>query len=81
MPNRIAMPISFANDIRPLFRDSPDIDSMQGYGLDLSSYEEVKARASEIFARLEDGSMPCDEPWSPDQLSLFKLWMDEGFTP
>jgi hypothetical protein len=50
------MPVSFAADIRPLFRDSPDIDSMQGYGLDLSSYEEVKARASEIYACLADGS-------------------------
>jgi hypothetical protein len=39
------MPMSFATDIRPLFRNSPDVDSMQGYGLDLSSYEEVKARA------------------------------------
>ena len=27
---------------------------MQAYGLDLSSYEEVKERASEIYARLED---------------------------
>ena len=42
------MAISFAVDIRPLFRDSPDVDSMQGYGLDLSSYEEVKNRAPEI---------------------------------
>jgi hypothetical protein len=73
------MPTSFANDIRPLFRDSPDVDSMQGYGLDLSSYEEVKAQASGIYARLADGSMPCDEPWPPDRLLLFKLWMDEGF--
>ncbi len=39
----IVMSVSFATDIRPLFRDSPDIDSMQGYGLDLSSYDEVKA--------------------------------------
>lgn len=55
------MPISFASDIRPLFRDSPDVNSMKDYGLDLSSYEEVKARAAEIYARLEDKSMPCDE--------------------
>jgi len=33
------MATSFAVDIRPLFRDSPDVDSMQGYGHDLSSYE------------------------------------------
>jgi len=46
------MSVSFATGIRPLFRDSPDIDSMQGYGLDLSSYEEVKARASEIYSKM-----------------------------
>jgi hypothetical protein len=45
------MAVSFASDIRLLFRESPEIDSMQGYGLDLSSYEEVKARAYEIYAR------------------------------
>jgi hypothetical protein len=44
------MPVSFSTDIRPLFRDSPDVDSMQGYGLDLASYEEVRARASEVYA-------------------------------
>jgi hypothetical protein len=75
------MPTSFATDIRPLFRDSLDVDSMQGYGLDLSSYQEVKARVSEIYARLADGSMPCDEPWLPERLGLFKLWMDEGCAP
>jgi hypothetical protein len=52
-----AMVISFAVDIRPLFRDSPDVDSIQGCELDLSSYEEVKARSPEINARLVDGSM------------------------
>ena len=75
------MPTSFATDIRVLFRDSPDVDSMQGYGLDRSSFEDVKARASEINARLADGSMPCDEPWPPDRLALFKRWMDEGLAP
>jgi len=75
------MPLSFATDIRPLFRDSPDVDSMQGYGLDLSSYEDVKAKAAEIYARLEDGSMPCDEPWPAEHLALFKQWIDEGLAP
>ena len=75
------MPTSFVVDIRPLFRDSPDVGSMQGYGLDLSSYQEVKARASEIYGRLADGSMPCDEPWPPERLGLFKLLIDEGLPP
>jgi hypothetical protein len=54
---------------------------MQGYGLDLSSYEDVKAKAAEIYARLEDGSMPCDEPWPAERLALFKQWIDEGLAP
>jgi hypothetical protein len=37
------MVLSFAKDIRPLFRDTPDVDSMKEYGLDLSSYVEVAA--------------------------------------
>ena len=68
------MPVSYSNDIRPLFRDSPDIDTMQGYGLDLSSYEDVKTRASEIYACLKDGSMPCDEPWPQERRALFRRW-------
>jgi hypothetical protein len=75
------MPISFAIDIRPLFRDSPDIDTMAGFGLDLSSYDDVKAKASEIYTRVVDGSMPCDEPWPPERLTLFKQWIDEGLAP
>ena len=49
------MAISFAHEIRPLFRDSLDIDSMKEYGLDLSSYEDVRAQADAIYTRLEDG--------------------------
>lgn len=72
------MTVSFATDIRPLFRDSLDVETMQGYGLDLSSYEDVRARASDIYARLQDGSMPCDKAWPEERLALFRRWMDEG---
>jgi len=72
------MALSFAADIRPLFRDDPDVETMKGFGLDLGSYAEVKEKAQEIYATLEDGSMPCDEPWSKDKVALFKCWMDEG---
>jgi len=72
------MTLSFAADIRPLFRDAPDLEAMKRYGLDLSSYEQVKEKAQEIYATLEDGSMPCDEPWPKDNVALFKRWMDEG---
>ena len=75
------MAVSFAKDIRPLFRDTPDVDSMKDYGLDLSSFTDVKAQAEEIYARVLDGSMPCDEPWPKDRTALFKQWMDEGMAP
>jgi hypothetical protein len=75
------MPVSFARNIRPLFRDTPDVDSMKDYGLDLSSYEQVKAQAEKIYETLDSGSMPCDAPWPAEQVALFKQWMDEGMAP
>jgi hypothetical protein len=75
------MALSFANDIRPLFRDEPDISAMSSMGLDLSSYDNVKAQSKAIYDRLEDGSMPCDGPWPKEQVSLFKRWIDEGMAP
>jgi hypothetical protein len=75
------MALSFAKDIRPLFRDSPDVDTMKGYGLDLSSCDDVKAQSKEIYATLTDGSMPCDGPWPAERIALFKRWMDEGMAP
>jgi hypothetical protein len=51
---------------------------MKDFGLDLSSFADVKAHAKEIYARLLDGSMPCDEPWPKEQIERFKQWMDEG---
>jgi hypothetical protein len=71
------MALSFANDIRRLFRDT-DVETMKDFGLDLSSYEQVKEKAPEIYAAVEDGSMPCDEPWPKNEVALFKRWMDEG---
>jgi len=71
----------FATDIRPLFRDEPDVKTMKRMGLDLSSYDDVKATAEGIYARLENGTMPCDGPWPKEQVALFKRWMDEGMAP
>jgi len=75
------MALSFASDIRPLFRDTPDVDTMKGLGLDLSSYGDVKAKATEIYSRLKDGSMPCDGPWPEERVAVFKRWIDEGMAP
>lgn len=75
------MALSFAADIRPLFRESPDIDTMKNFGIDLASYADVKTNAEAIQERLEDGSMPCDDPWPKEQIARFKQWMDEGMNP
>ena len=67
---------SFKSDIRPLFRPD-DADSMS-WAFDLTSYEDVKEHAEDIYARLSDGSMPCDAPWPADQVQRFRDWIDAG---
>ena len=42
--------VSFKNDIQPLFR-ARDVQCMAG-AVDLNSYDDVKAKADEIYARL-----------------------------
>jgi hypothetical protein len=75
------VPLSFAKDIRPLFRDNPDVQTMKRFGLNLASHGDVKAQAENILARLLDGTMPCDEPWPKERIELFRRWVDEGSAP
>ena len=72
--------LSFAADIRPLFRDS-DIKAMKPNGIDLYSYEDVKKRAQDIYARLSAKEMPCDELWSDSQVQKLKEWIRDGMEP
>ncbi len=68
---------SFATDIRPLFRDK-DIKSMKSM-FDLGSYEDVRDNADGILETVENGSMPCDQTWSPEKVSTLRAWISEGF--
>jgi len=72
--------LSFAADIRPLFRDK-DIEAMKAMGIDLSSYEDVRKRVRDIYARLSAREMPCDEPWSDRHTRKLKEWMEGGMAP
>jgi hypothetical protein len=74
------MVLSFATDIRPLFR-SEDIDCMRSMGVDLDdpAWMSVAANAQSVYSTLADGSMPPDDPWPKDRVSLFKQWMDAGY--
>ncbi len=71
--------VSFAQDIRPLFRDK-DLNSMS-WAVDLASYDDVKTHAEGIYNRLSRGNMPCDGAWPDDRTALFRRWMDQGYAP
>jgi hypothetical protein len=71
--------ISFARDVRPLFRDF-DIHSMLK-AFDLSNYDQVSARADAILKVLESGKMPCDGPWPQAKLDIFRQWIGGGKLP
>jgi hypothetical protein len=68
--------VRFAQHIKPLFR-SMDRQSMK-WAFDLWSYEDVTKHANGILQRLQNGSMPCDGAWSPEQVETFQRWMKTG---
>jgi hypothetical protein len=68
--------VSFAVDIKPLFRDRDRV-SMK-FAFDLWAYHDVKQHAAEIGERLRDGSMPCDGAWQQEQIDLFQRWVESG---
>jgi hypothetical protein len=70
---------SFEQDIRSLFREK-DRQRME-WAFDLWRYEDVRDNAPAILERLEDGSMPCDEPWPPEQIERFRAWTQGGTPP
>jgi hypothetical protein len=70
---------SFERDIRPLFRED-DVDAMD-FAFDLSSYDDVRKNAEDIYERVEEGTMPCDRAWPPDRVQLFGSWIDSGTPP
>ena len=73
------MNLSFAQDIRPLFR-TEDIEHMD-FAFDLTHFADVVTNAELIYARLVDKSMPPDQPWSEAEIAQFRQWIDEGMNP
>jgi hypothetical protein len=75
-----SMALSFATDIRPLFRDE-DIDCMKSMGIDLDDFAWmcVPANAQSVYGVVSAGTMPPDEAWPADRVSLLKKWMDAGY--
>ena len=71
--------VSFQADIKPLFRESDRAAMRRAF--DLWSYADVSAHGTQIAAKLQDGSMPCDGPWPADHVALFTSWLDGGANP
>jgi hypothetical protein len=78
------MTVSFKTDILPLFT-SMDIEHMGRVGLSLDDYSSMSqpAIASAVYGQVSSGSMPPgdsgEQPWSQDQVQLFKDWVDGGY--
>lgn len=68
--------LSFARDVRPLFRDM-DRNRML-FRFDLFKYDDVKQNAGDILDAVAAGRMPCDIPWTSDKIAKFKKWIDDG---
>jgi hypothetical protein len=68
--------LSFARDIKPLFRER-DRDSMR-FHFDLFDYSDVAEHADAIAGALRGGGMPCDGAWPAAQVETFQRWIDLG---
>jgi len=80
------MTVSFKTDILPLFT-SMDVEHMSKAGvlLDEYAYMSQPANAKSVYDTVSTGTMPPgdsgESPWAPDQVQLFKSWMDGGYQP
>ena len=78
------MAVSFKGDILPLFT-SMDIQHMQQQNVPLDDYDYMSqpANAGSVYQQVSTGQMPPswsgEQPWSQEQVALFKEWMDDGY--
>jgi hypothetical protein len=75
-PDTNGNPVTFAADVKPLFRERDRTSMLRHF--DLWSFADVSAHASAILARLEDGSMPCDGAWPAERVDVFRQWLAQG---
>ena len=69
-------PVSFDLDVVPLFSER-DQEAMLVV-FDLWDVDDVREHAPAILEQVESGRMPCYGPWSPEQVELFRSWVDGG---
>ena len=76
-------PTSYQLHIKPIFT-STDIEHMANFGIDLATFDGVKASAPDILPRLKDVARPMPPrsdggPWPDEWIALFERWINEGF--
>lgn len=71
---------TFLEHIR-FFFDAIDIDHMGARGVDLATYDGVKANATSIYAQTRSGAMPPepDRRWPSNRVKTLKNWIADGF--
>ena len=68
--------LSFASDIKPLFREK-DRDAMIS-AFDLFDYADVAENADAIVGAVRSGQMPCDGERPASQVDTLQQWIDVG---
>jgi hypothetical protein len=81
------MPVSFARDIRPMFRPI-DVEHMKRYKVLLDDYAYMSdpsrdhGNAQAVEDTLVKQTMPPGGPfWTAEQLALLKQWRSDGYLP
>ena len=84
---RTRMPVSFARDIKPMFRQI-DIEHMKRFKVLLDDYTYMSdpsndhSNAQDVEDRLVKKSMPPGGPyWSDQQLAIYRQWSSDGYQP
>jgi hypothetical protein len=72
-------PLSFAADIKPLFREKDRLAMRRSF--DLWSAADVAKHGEKIAEKLSDGSMPCDGAWPEADVARFTSWLAAGARP
>jgi hypothetical protein len=67
---------SFANDIKPLFREKDRSSMLSRF--DLWSFDDVRDNSPAILQALQAGKMPCDGRWPSDNVDLLARWVASG---
>lgn len=70
--------LSYAADIRPLFREFDKVFMKRLDGIDIDDAKSVRRRAKFIAKNLKSGRLPYDGNWPRERVDLFNQWRKGG---